>query len=54
MFIHVFKHLLHPIVTEDEKLELFDSEVLKLSHIKLEPWFEDEAISPNEKILQLE
>jgi hypothetical protein len=29
---------------EDEKLELFDPEVLKLSFVKLKPWFENEAM----------
>jgi hypothetical protein len=33
-----------PSSLEDEKLKLFDSEILKLSPIKLEPWFEDEAM----------
>ncbi len=32
-----------PSSLEDEELELFDLEVLKLSFIELEPWFEDEA-----------
>jgi hypothetical protein len=33
-----------PLSLHDEKLELFDLKILKLSHVKLEPWFEDEAI----------
>jgi hypothetical protein len=33
-----------PSSLENEELKLFDPEVLKLSTIKLEPWFEDEAM----------
>jgi hypothetical protein len=33
-----------PLSLEDEELELFDLEVLKLSFIELEPWIEDEAM----------
>jgi hypothetical protein len=33
-----------PSSLEDEVLKLFDLEVLKLSFIVLEPWFEDEAM----------
>jgi hypothetical protein len=33
-----------PSSLEDEKLKLFDLEILELSPIKLEPWFEDEAM----------
>ncbi len=28
---------------EDEELEQFDPKLLEVSHIKLEPWLEDEA-----------
>ncbi len=43
-----------PSSLDDEKLELFDLEVLELYFVKLEPWFENEPWSSNEKILQLE
>jgi hypothetical protein len=33
-----------PSSFEDEELELFELEVLELSLIKLEPWFENEAM----------
>jgi hypothetical protein len=33
-----------PSSLEDEELELFDLEVLELSSVELEPWFEDEAM----------
>jgi hypothetical protein len=33
-----------PSSFEDEELELFDLEVLELSLVELEPWFEDEAM----------
>jgi hypothetical protein len=29
---------------EDEELELIDSEILKLSLVKLQPWLEDETM----------
>jgi len=33
-----------PSSLENEELELFDSKTIKLSHIKVEPLFEDEAM----------
>ncbi len=43
-----------PLSLEDEELELFDLEVLKLSFVELEPWFEDEAmISKTKKLSTL-
>jgi hypothetical protein len=33
-----------PLSFEDERLELFELEVLELSPIELEPWFENEAM----------
>jgi hypothetical protein len=33
-----------PSSLENEELELFDLEVLKLSFVELEPWLEDEAM----------
>jgi len=33
-----------PSSLENEELELFDSKIIKLSHVKLEPLFENEAM----------
>jgi len=33
-----------PSSLENEKLELFDSKIMKLSHVKLESLFENEAM----------
>jgi hypothetical protein len=41
MFANIFYI---PSSLEDEKIKLFDPEVLKLSQVKLKPWLEDEAM----------
>jgi hypothetical protein len=33
-----------PLSLKDEELELFEMQILELSPIELEPWFEDEAM----------
>jgi len=43
LYLSMFRNISYiPSSLDDEKLELFDLEVLELYFVKLEPWFENE------------